>query len=124
MTPDFVFKVRFVADTDQKRTKGLMFAEPLEDDEAVIFIFNTPDKYSFWNQNVSFDLSLAFLDENSKIVDFVDLNKNDSTMKSPKSSKVRYVVEAIKDAFKDNDIKIGDRIWYKDRELQVFKETK
>jgi uncharacterized membrane protein (UPF0127 family) len=45
-------------------------------------------------------------------------------MKSPKSSKVRYVVEARKDAFKDNDIKIGDRIWYKDRELQVFKETK
>jgi uncharacterized membrane protein (UPF0127 family) len=101
-----------------------MFAEPLEDDEAVIFIFNTPDKYSFWNQNVSFDLSLAFLDEDSRIVDFVDLNKNDSTMKSPKSSKVRYVVEARKDAFKDNDIKIGDRIWYKDRELQVFKETK
>jgi hypothetical protein len=124
MTPDFIFQVRFVADTDAKKQKGLMFAEPLESDEAVFFVFNYPDKYSFWNPNVSFDLSLAFLDEDSKIVDFVDLKKNDSTMKSPKSSKVQFVVEASKDAFKDNDIRIGDRIWYKDRELHVFKENR
>ena len=39
-----------------------MFAEPLDENEVVFFEFNFPDNHSFWNKNVDFGLSLAFLD--------------------------------------------------------------
>ncbi len=41
------FTIRFVADNDYKRSKGLMFAEPLEEEEVVFFIFPHSDYYSF-----------------------------------------------------------------------------
>jgi uncharacterized membrane protein (UPF0127 family) len=50
-----------------------MDAEPLDEYEVVFFTFDYPDCYSFWNKNVSFPLSLAFLDKNYKIVDIKDM---------------------------------------------------
>jgi len=35
------FRVRFVANNNADRTKGLMFASPLDDDEVALFIFST-----------------------------------------------------------------------------------
>jgi len=57
------FEIRFMADNDQKRTKGLMFAEPLEELEVVFFTFPSKGQHSFWNNNVDFSLSLAFLNK-------------------------------------------------------------
>ena len=77
---DKEFEIRFIADNDAKRSKGLMFAEPLEDNEVVFFIFPHSDFLSFWNKNVSFDLSLAFflkkILQNHKIINFSYLYLN------------------------------------------------
>ena len=113
------FKIRFIADNDAKRAKGLMFADPLDADEVVFFIFPYSDFHSFWNKNVSFDLSLAFLDEMGRVVDFGDL-KAESEKPVASSRPSRFVIEAKKGAFDKKGIKIGDLIKFLGDTLKVI----
>lgn len=117
------FDVRFVADTDQKRTKGLMFAEPLEELEVVFFNFPSKGQHSFWNNNVDFSLSLAFLNKDFEIVDFKDLEKQSTKLVTPDADNVKYVVEAYKGIFKKLKIDIGDKLILKGKKLILDKKT-
>jgi uncharacterized membrane protein (UPF0127 family) len=105
------FTIRFIADNDYKRSKGLMFAEPLEEEEVVFFIFPKSDFHSFWNKNVRVDLSLAFLDEMGRVVDFGDL-KAESEKPVASSRPSRFVIEAKKGAFDNKGVKVGDLVKY------------
>lgn len=113
------FRIRFVADNDEKRTRGLMFAEPLEDDEAVLFVFPHADRYGFWNKNVPFGLSLAFCDDSGRIVHLADMSPDDPTRVEPQTDDVRFVVEARRGAFSRLGIAKGDLIEYADNVLRV-----
>lgn len=118
------FDIRFVADNDKLRTKGLMYADPLDDYEVVLFKFDFPDCYSFWNKNVSFPLSLAFLDEKYRIRDIKDMEADDTKSVYPDSSKIVFVVEANKGTFENLGIKIGDKLTMKGNKLVLDKENK
>jgi uncharacterized membrane protein (UPF0127 family) len=115
------FRIRFVADNDEKRTRGLMFAEPLEDDEAVLFVFPYADRYGFWNKNVSFGLSLAFCDDQGRIVHLADMNPDDPTRVEPQTDDVRFVVEVKRGAFAKLGVVKGDLIEYADNNLRIRK---
>ena len=117
------FEIRFMADNDQKRTKGLMFAEPLEELEVVFFTFPSKGQHSFWNNNVDFSLSLAFLNKDFEIVDFKDLEKQSTKLVAPDADDVKYVVEAYKDIFKKLKINIGDKLILKGKKLILDKKT-
>jgi uncharacterized membrane protein (UPF0127 family) len=99
-----------------------MFSEPLSKNEVVLFVFDSPDCYSFWNKNVDFPLSLAFLDKNMEIVDLGDMEKQSTKSLSPKSSSVVYVVEAKLGFFEDNGINKGDQFEIKNKKLIVKKQ--
>jgi len=116
------FDIRFVADTDKKRTKGLMYADPLEDNEVVLFVFDSPDCYSFWNKNVDFPLSLAFLNKDMEVVDFKDLEKQSPKSAVPNSNAVVYVIEAKKGTFEKHNIGKGDQFQLKNKKLVVKKQ--
>jgi len=118
------FDIRFIADKPASLSKGLMHAEPLDDFEVAYFIFSETGNHSFWNKNVSFPLTLAFLDRNNKIVDFKDLEEHQTESVSAKSNSVKYVVEANKNLFKELDIQIGDVLEQKDKKLILHKRNK
>jgi len=117
------FEIRFLANNDKLRTKGLMFEEPLENFEVVVFKFDYPDCYSFWNKNVSFPLSLAFLDDKYRIRDIKDMEADDPKSVYPESSKIVFVVEANKGTFDKLGIKIGDKLIMKGNKLILSKKT-
>jgi uncharacterized membrane protein (UPF0127 family) len=94
-----------------------MFAKPLDDFEVAYFIFPYEDCHSFWNKNVDFPLSLAFLDKDHKIVDIKDMEAHSEKSISPKSTNIKYVVEANKDTFNKFDIKTGDKLILKNNKL-------
>jgi uncharacterized membrane protein (UPF0127 family) len=112
-----------MADNDQKRTKGLMFAEPLEELEVVFFTFPSKGQHSFWNNNVDFSLSLAFLNNDFEILDFKDLEKQSTKLVAPDADDVKYVVEAYKGIFKKLKINIGDKLILKGKKLILDKKT-
>jgi uncharacterized membrane protein (UPF0127 family) len=116
------FSIRLVADTPEKREKGLMFSRPLDEREAALFVFSRTGDYSFWNKNVSYGLSLAFLDDNGKIIRLADMEADNPKAVSADSQDVRYVVEAQHGAFKRTGINEGDIIVYtQNHSLQIKK---
>lgn len=117
------FEIRFIADTDDTRAKGLMFADPLEEFEVVFFKFPRKGQHGFWNKNVEFSLSLAFLDEDYEILDFKDLEKQSPKLVSPETEDVKFVVEAKKGIFEKLGISIGDKLILKGKNLILDKKT-
>jgi uncharacterized membrane protein (UPF0127 family) len=109
---DKQFNIRFVANTNEKREKGLMFADPLDDDEVAFFVFPTSNRYAFWNKNVPFGLSLAFVSEHGEIVDIADMDADSPKRVEPKSDNVKYVIEAKRGVFNKFGIKKGDIVKY------------
>ncbi len=56
-----------VADTDQKRTKGLSGRNSLDQKTGMLFVFDTADFYSFWMKEMKFPIDILFIRDN-KIV--------------------------------------------------------
>lgn len=56
-----------VADTDDKRTKGLSGRENLEENRGMLFVFEKPDLYSFWMKEMKFPIDILFI-KNDKII--------------------------------------------------------
>jgi uncharacterized membrane protein (UPF0127 family) len=112
--------IRFVASTPETRRMGLMHAAPLAEDETVLFVFPNMDRYSFWNHNVGFPLSLAWLDENGRVVDMKDMDAQSRDSVAP-CGDARYVVEASKGTWTRLGVEKGDLISYADNSLHITK---
>jgi uncharacterized protein len=98
-----------IADNDEKRSLGLMFRKYLPDSVGMLFIFDSSGIYPFWMKNTYIPLSIAFIDENYKIIDIFDLEPLDETPIFP-LKKFKYALEVNRNWFKRNDIKIGDKV--------------
>lgn len=94
-----------------------MFHKPLKQYDVAFFDFPNENCHSFWNKNVDFPLSLAFLDKEYKILDFKDMDKGSEKSVSPKSNKVKFVVEANKGIFDELNINLGDTLMPKNEKL-------
>jgi uncharacterized protein len=101
------YRVRFVAADDETRARGLMHSAPLSDDEVAFFVFPRSDRYAFWNRNVSFPITLAFLDEHGIVVDIGQLDAHqEEAVRS--AAEARFVVEASRGSFEKMGVQTGD----------------
>ncbi len=57
-----------VADTTEKRARGLMFRESLAKDRGMLFTFSEPQQWTFWMKNTRIALDIIWMDGNKKIV--------------------------------------------------------
>ncbi len=57
-----------IADTDVKRSRGLMFEEQLPYDQGMLFIYEESGNYSFWMHNVKFELDIIWFDDKGNTV--------------------------------------------------------
>lgn len=112
--------VRFVADCDESRARGLMFASPLEQNEVALFVFPRSERHAFWNKNVEFPLDLAFLDENGRVVDLKHLEAQSETSVRP-DCPARFVIEASKDTFDRLNVAMGDYLLYEGSNMTVIR---
>jgi uncharacterized membrane protein (UPF0127 family) len=100
----------FVADTPEKKEKGLSNIDSLQNNEGMIFVFNKPDYYSFWMKDMRFPLDFIFLKENG-IVDLLENIQPQSYPKTFTSKKTAdKVIEVKAGTIKGLKIKIGDKI--------------
>ena len=73
-----------IASNEGARTKGLQSREELSDNSGMLFIFEEPKILSFWMKNTYIPLSIAYLDENYKIIEIFNLKQNDLLFESIK----------------------------------------
>lgn len=98
-----------VADTDEKRTTGLSWRESMEDDEGMLFVFQTPNVYFFWMKDMLFPIDIIWINEDKMVI---DIDHNVSPDSYPDTffpgDHVKYVVEANANWSEKNGVNIGD----------------
>lgn len=97
-----------VAADSKTRSKGLMHREELAEGKGMIFVYPRKDIRRLWMRNTHIPLSAAFLDDDGRILQIIDMKKTDSSKIYRSKMKVKYALEVPLGWFKKNDIKTGD----------------
>ena len=98
-----------VADTAEKREKGLMFRKKLDEKSGMLFIFEKEKKVSFWMKNTEIPLSVAYISKSGYIREIHDLQPH--SLNPVKSSySVLYALEVNQGFFRENGISEGDQV--------------
>ncbi len=104
-----VFKTD-IADTVEKREKGLMFKQSIPVDYAMTFVLERPLLIAMWMKNTYIPLDMIFFDESGTVVHLIEnARPHDLTPLSSKV-KVKGVIELNAGLIKNNNIQIGDKI--------------
>lgn len=61
-----------IADTNEKRARGLMFREHMATGQGMLFVFEEPGQWTFWMKNTKIPLDILWLDQNKRIVDITE----------------------------------------------------
>lgn len=64
---DTILEVQ-IADTQDRRIRGLMFQDELPLDQGMIFVFDSMGRYSMWMLNVQFPLDMIWFDQEGRAV--------------------------------------------------------
>ena len=96
-----------VVRTEKEKEKGLMFRESLGKDEGMLFIYDREEMLSFWMKNTRIPLSIAFIDQQGRIVDIQDMEP--FSLRTRVSARpAQYALEVNQGWFKKNGIDVGD----------------
>jgi uncharacterized membrane protein (UPF0127 family) len=95
-----------IADTTEKRIRGLQFREKLGKNEGMLFVYNEEQFQSFWMKDTPIPLDLAYINRQGKINEIYSLNPHETTVYRSRE-KAQYVLEVNQGWFKDNEIGVG-----------------
>ncbi|OGI79488.1 hypothetical protein A3F19_02095 [Candidatus Nomurabacteria bacterium RIFCSPHIGHO2_12_FULL_37_29] len=103
-----------LATTDAAREQGLSGRENLKEDEGMLFVFDYPDKYSFWMKDMNFPIDMIWIGENKEII---YIKKNARPESFPESygptADSKYVLEIVSGLSSKNNLKEGDKVEFK-----------
>lgn len=102
-----------IADTEEKRQRGLMFREHLAPTDGMIFLFDEPGNYPFWMKNTLIPLDMIWVDKNAQIVwiaQSVPPCKADPCPSFDHKGMASYVVEVVSGFATDHKLKVGDKL--------------
>ena len=108
-----LIKVEF-AQSKEEQTLGLSNRNLQTNNSFMVFVYNQPQRVSFWMKDTKKDLSIAFINADNRIIQIENLKAKSLKILNSESSEVKYAFEVPKGFFGLNDIKIGD-------EVMVFK---
>ena len=96
-----------IADTEKKRSTGLMNREEIMADNGMLFIWNKSEKRNFWMKNTLLNLDLFFINMKGKIVEIYKNAKALDQLNISSNEKVSFVLE-----MKAGDLKskVGDKL--------------
>jgi len=98
-----------VANTTEQRTRGLMYRRELDNNEGMLFVYDTKSPLSFWMKNTFIPLSIAFISDERRIVHIEDMTPQ--SLKGHKSPvPVRYALELNRGWFEERGIADGARV--------------
>jgi len=98
-----------VAAHETERQQGLMFREKMGTNEGMVFLFEAPAGVCMWMKNTLIPLSVAFIDEDSKIVNIEDMQPQTTDSHCAKKP-VKYALEMNQGWFRKKNVKPGSTI--------------
>ncbi len=103
-----------LAQTSDQQAKGLSIKNTLNENEGMLFIFDTLKKHSFWMKDMKFPIDIIWINSNHEIV-YIEKNIQPciffpicTSYSPPEDSK--YVLEVTSNYTTKNNINIGDDV--------------
>jgi uncharacterized membrane protein (UPF0127 family) len=103
-----------LARTPQEQETGLMGRQNVPDETGMLFIFKQPGQVGFWMKDTPLALSIAFIDQNGKILDIQDMESFSLEVHSPGRNYL-YALEVAKGYFARKGVKPGDSFSFKEQ---------
>ena len=98
-----------VASSQEDRSQGLMFREKMATNQGMVFVFPQADRHCMWMRNTLIPLSVAFLDEQGRILNIEDMQPKTETTHCA-SAPARFALEMNIGWFAQKGLKPGLRI--------------
>ena len=102
----------YIADSNYKRKKGLMYIENLPINHGMLFKFDSPRVASMWMKNTQISLDILFVDENQTITKVHSKARPFNLNKIKSNNKVKWVLEMNGGLAKELNIKTGDSMLF------------
>lgn len=97
-----------IADSEEKRNRGLGGRKSLPNNRGMLFLFETPALYSFWMADMRFPIDIIWIDENKKIIAISEnISPDTYPLSFSPSDPVKYVLEVNAGWTKKNEVEIG-----------------
>ena len=100
-----------VAQTEDEKATGLMNVEEMDDNEGMLFIYDTPQTLEFWMKDTEIPLDIIFIDSDWEVKKIAKGNPFDETIIS--CDNVQYVLELNQ----NSGVQVGDEVDIEDDEL-------
>lgn len=101
-----------IADDEYQRQTGLMYRKSMQDNQAMLFIFDDVDYRSFYMKNTYIPLDIIYLDAQGKLTSVQDRAEPMNETSLPSKAPSKYVLEINAGLTEKFDLRIGDRIEY------------
>ena len=102
-----------IADTEELRTRGLMFRHFLPEDKAMLFDYEKPRPVSMWMKNTNISLDMLFIQEDGTIAaiaqDTVPQSLDTISVQEP----VRGVLELAAGTVKRLGLRVNDKVYHR-----------
>ena len=105
-----------IADTQAERVKGLSGRDSLDQNQAMVFVFDQSGYYSFWMPDMNFPIDIVWVDENYQIVEIasnVEPMPELSLSELPgyiNQEPAKYVIEFNAGFCEENDLAVGTEL--------------
>ena len=107
-----------IAITDTQKACGLMFRTSLAPNGAMVFVYDAPQKASFWMKNTEIPLDIAFLNKDGEITEIKKLYPNNLNPVISASKNILFCIETNQDWFANNGVSVGDKL-----NMNVFRKA-
>lgn len=102
-----------LAVTPLQKQQGLSGRNALSEKEGMLFVFDKPDKYSFWMKDMNFPIDIIWISPSGEVVHI----KKDARPESYPATFVNiedalYVLEVASGFSDKNNLKEGDRVLF------------
>jgi len=95
-----------LADTVNKRIRGLQDRMSLESDKGMLFVYEKEQYQNFWMKDTYIPLDLAFINADGRILEIHQMIPHDRTVIRSRE-KVKYVLEVNEGWFNEYNIYVG-----------------
>lgn len=99
-----------IASTEAQRTCGLSHRNKLPENYGMLFVFEKNQILDFWMKDTHFPLTIAYIDENFKIMELHQFNADQINIDKPSKELGRYALESSPEWFAKNNIQVGDYV--------------
>lgn len=103
-----------IADTNYKTQTGLMYRNSMEQNQAMLFIFEDEQPRSFYMKNTAIALDIIYLNAGKEIVSIQKNARPYDESSLPSNANAKYVLEVNAGLADQWELSIGDKIdWEK-----------